>query len=519
MSNLETSGGKPVWLDGDTMALMKRAISREKHLSVLLMTYIITGLVFMLLPGTFLGVVNLLSISHLQAAEAISPGWMQAHGHAQVFGWIGTFILGIGYYSIPKLRKMKPLSFWPAWTTWVLWTLGVLLRWSVTVWPWHWRELLPLAAVLELAAFLIFFFTIGGAHSVGSGEKKPWEVWIYVVILATLGLFGSLILQLSQTIWLARHGESAAFPHAFDQRYVGIPGADDLGIQRAMDYGVFGAASAAAEAAGCRGGGEHGGSGERAPRMVRASGAAFDRGSHSGGPGAAHFRAVREETKSGGRARQLPGVRADCVRLDDCRRGDWDLGGVSSRAERGDLGRVAACADGGIYRGDGVQRRAAGVAVILRNARAGEQDADVRLSGTADAGMHATRRVGDSGLSGIRALGMGNIAGFGADRDDGGDAVCDQSSLVVCKAAGSGARAADAVRGVRKQGSREARKQGHASAGRRALWSIGWLGVDFGEVLAGEAAEFAANDVGGKAGAEKRPVERSELAVVDFASK
>jgi len=222
MSNLETSGGKPVWLDGDTMALMKRAISREKHLSVLLMTYIITGLVFMLLPGTFLGVVNLLSISHLQAAEAISPGWMQAHGHAQVFGWIGTFILGIGYYSIPKLRKMKPLSFWPAWTTWVLWTLGVLLRWSVTVWPWHWRELLPLAAVLELAAFLIFFFTIGGAHSVGSGEKKPWEVWIYVVILATLGLFGSLILQLSQTIWLARHGESAAFPHAFDQRYLVI---------------------------------------------------------------------------------------------------------------------------------------------------------------------------------------------------------------------------------------------------------------------------------------------------------
>jgi len=69
---------------------------------------------------------------------------------------------------------------------------------------------------------------------------------------------------------------------------------------------------------------------------------------------------------------------------------------------------------------------------------------------------------------------------------------------------------------VRKQGSKE---QGHASAGRWALWSIGWLGVDFGEVLAGEAAEFAANDIGGKAGAEKRPVERSELAVVDFASK
>ena len=34
----------------------------------------------------------------------VSPAWLQAHGHAQVFGWIGSFIFGIGFYSIPKLR-------------------------------------------------------------------------------------------------------------------------------------------------------------------------------------------------------------------------------------------------------------------------------------------------------------------------------------------------------------------------------------------------------------------------------
>ena len=37
------------------------------------------------------------------------PAWIQAHGHAQVLGWIGSFILGIGFYSIPKLRGgLKP---------------------------------------------------------------------------------------------------------------------------------------------------------------------------------------------------------------------------------------------------------------------------------------------------------------------------------------------------------------------------------------------------------------------------
>ena len=83
--------------------------ARERLLSRMLMLYISTGVVFMLLPGTFLGVWNLLAISSHRAANSVSPAWIQAHGHAQIFGWIGTFILGIGFYSIPKLRRMGRL--------------------------------------------------------------------------------------------------------------------------------------------------------------------------------------------------------------------------------------------------------------------------------------------------------------------------------------------------------------------------------------------------------------------------
>src|SRR5215471_8125417 len=99
---------KPAWVDEGTQSFTSRAISQEKAHSAMLMTYILTGLLFMLLPGTFLGVWNRLSISKLQVAEAISPAWVQARGHAQILGWVGTFILGIGFYSLPKLRKMKP---------------------------------------------------------------------------------------------------------------------------------------------------------------------------------------------------------------------------------------------------------------------------------------------------------------------------------------------------------------------------------------------------------------------------
>lgn len=211
---------KPQWLDEKTQSLMDRAISREKSLSAMLMTYIVMGLVFMLLPGTFLGVWNLISISRLQAAESISPGWIQAHGHAQIFGWVATFILGIGFYSIPKLRKMKPFALWRAWVCWAIWSAGVLLRWGVTIWPWHWRVLLPVSAVLELGAFFLFFVTIGPAHSATDGPRKPWEAWIYAVIAATSGLMLALVLQVLETVSLARTANSASFPHDFDQRYL-----------------------------------------------------------------------------------------------------------------------------------------------------------------------------------------------------------------------------------------------------------------------------------------------------------
>ena len=208
-----------MWLDDKTKSIMDRAIAREQSLSRLLMTYILTGLVFMLLPGTFLGVWNLIKISSREAAESISPAWIQAHGHAQLFGWVGTFILGIGFYSIPKLRKLKPFALWEGRICWGSWTIGVIMRWFSNIDPWHWRILMPFSAVLELVAFLIFFQAVA-SHRPAGGTPKPWEPWILVVIAATLGLLASLLLNLGACIQLALNASSPVFPHGFDQRYL-----------------------------------------------------------------------------------------------------------------------------------------------------------------------------------------------------------------------------------------------------------------------------------------------------------
>lgn len=208
----EREAGRPL----SPVEIFSISAKREIRLSRLLMLYISTGLLFMLLPGTFLGVWNLLAISRHHAAHSVSAAWIQAHGHAQIFGWIGTFILGIGFYSIPKLRRMDPFALWSVLLTWALWTSGVALRWMACVYQWHWRVLLPASGLLELIAFLIFFRTVSG-HQPQNG-KTELDKWIFLVIAGSIGLLLTLLINFGTCLFFALRGESPEVPQSFDQR-------------------------------------------------------------------------------------------------------------------------------------------------------------------------------------------------------------------------------------------------------------------------------------------------------------
>ncbi len=186
--------------------------AREESAQRLMMAYAITGLFFMLLPGTFLGVWNLISISDGHAS-AISTAWIQAHGHAQIFGWIGTFILGIGFYSISKMTggRVQPSS--RGWLAWGLWSSGVLLRWACGFYHLYWRVLLPLSALLELAGFLIFLNSIRrhrAAASRISNEHMPF--WILSVLVGTAGFGMALLLNLLVAMYMSLYDNGPAFP-------------------------------------------------------------------------------------------------------------------------------------------------------------------------------------------------------------------------------------------------------------------------------------------------------------------
>ena len=193
----------------------------EIALQRMVTVYVVTGLLFLALPGTFLGVWNLVSISGRHSLAGLSPAWLQAHGHAQIFGWIGTFVIGIGYYSLSKMGGLMPVAVSRAWASWALWTGGVTMRWAANVTEYQRRVLLPVSAALQLIAFVIFFVTVSHHKSQPATTKRaPIETWMKLVIAGTVAFLLALIFNQVETLVLAATGEHPVIPHWLDQRYL-----------------------------------------------------------------------------------------------------------------------------------------------------------------------------------------------------------------------------------------------------------------------------------------------------------
>ena len=208
--------------DRSVVEALRAMREREAAMSKLLMAFIGSGLVFMLFPGTLLGVWNLLQISGRAHGGSVSPSWLQAHGHAQVFGWVGSFLFGIGFYSIPKLRERAAGVIRAAWVCWAMWTTGVAMRWATTVYRWEWRMLVPAGGILEFAAFCIFFAVV--SQHKPKDSRSTLEPWVWVVLSATIGFLLSLGANLGESVRVALRGVDPAFPQSFDQRYLALLG-------------------------------------------------------------------------------------------------------------------------------------------------------------------------------------------------------------------------------------------------------------------------------------------------------
>jgi len=191
----------------------------DHDLSRMLMTYIATGLAFMLFPGTLIGVLNLMKISAAHGSSSGDAAWIQAHGHAQLFGWIGTFILGVGFYAIPRMRLSR-LVPQIGWLTWAIWTTGVTLRWAGGMFGWHWRTTIAAGGALELMAVLLFASAVYLAPRRARDDK--WRESVLMVTCSGIGLVAAAAANAYESIVVARSAAAPLFPVEFNQRFLAL---------------------------------------------------------------------------------------------------------------------------------------------------------------------------------------------------------------------------------------------------------------------------------------------------------
>lgn len=96
----------------------------DSGLSRLLQAWLAVGFVSMLGPGVLVGFAGAFGIDLSPVPAFSSPEWIRQHSHAQMFGWIGSFIWGISLFAVPRLRS-APLQRSLGWAGWSLWTTGL----------------------------------------------------------------------------------------------------------------------------------------------------------------------------------------------------------------------------------------------------------------------------------------------------------------------------------------------------------------------------------------------------------
>jgi uncharacterized protein involved in response to NO len=237
----------------------------ERRLARLLAAFIITGLFFMILPGTVLGVWNLMGISSQREMAAISTAWIQAHGHAQFFGWVGTFIIGISLYTLPKFRGAACRSVPVAWVMWGMWSVGVGLRWLAGVQTVVHPSAFRIASALELSVAVLVMWQVtpsSARHRKGQAWEAPifagftalamvlvFQLWLTVRPLATPALPAvSDRLLISLAIWTFAFPVVAGYNGKFFPGLIGAPPAHAAGMRLMLVSLLAGAAAFAVDA-------------------------------------------------------------------------------------------------------------------------------------------------------------------------------------------------------------------------------------------------------------------------------
>jgi uncharacterized protein involved in response to NO len=170
--------------------------------------FILGSLLLTLTLGSTAGMINLLRIA---AGADVSVSHREIHGHTQILGFVGLFLMGIAFHALPRILGVKGsmlpskgearLVFW-------LMFAGVIARnvgQPLGFYPFG-RAMSLLSTLLEsAAAFLFMRFVFRLLRSVQEGKYDRRDPLLRFVRSGTIFLGVAMGVNALQGIWLAGH--------------------------------------------------------------------------------------------------------------------------------------------------------------------------------------------------------------------------------------------------------------------------------------------------------------------------
>jgi len=158
--------------------------------------FVKTAIVLTLTVGVTFGAIILSYIAVKLNFNSIYYALIQAHGHAQIYGWVGLCIMGFALYIIPRVKNTELRHRSLANICYGFAVVGISLRTVVQPLPYSTlRFLLPLSAIFEIIAIFLFVLIIlstilASKEKVGIFDKffKAGIIWFLIATCMNLGM-------------------------------------------------------------------------------------------------------------------------------------------------------------------------------------------------------------------------------------------------------------------------------------------------------------------------------------------
>jgi len=145
--------------------------------------FFIAAIIAGLTAGAAWGVWLLVEIGRTGSFTGVSIHTVNAHGHAQIFGWIGLFVMGFAYHVLPRLWRSAPVAPAQAGASFLLMIGGLTLCVIGTALATRWGAAPTVAAAgggLMFGATLVLFFSLLGVFRRSEALPAPWVAFVFV---------------------------------------------------------------------------------------------------------------------------------------------------------------------------------------------------------------------------------------------------------------------------------------------------------------------------------------------------